>query len=111
MVQPNRTMGSHQWAFYEETLHDLPDGKFSVGIGNYAVADSGMGREQIWQAIGGLIDQLTDGGADKVSLTKADGDVCYLYVRVRGKAVDIGARMDFRELGWEPLCERLDGNC
>lgn len=97
------TFGEHAWAIEEETIAKLPPGTFSVGIGNDLVKQSGFTHQEILSSFGPLILQLIDGGANKLHMNHLD-----VYARRRGKAVDLGTRRDFDDLGWSAVCDVLD---
>lgn len=98
-----QAMGLHAWEYEAEAIAALPDGTYSVGVGQHLVAESGYSPESITAAFGQVYNELVDGGANAGVL----GGVT-VYVRRRGKALDVGNRQDFAELGWEPLCDVLD---
>ena len=102
-------MGMCRWSFEEESISELPDGTWSIGIGNDLEDQVGVSPKELSQILGPAIRKLTQDGAYKLNLVNPHTcqDV-QLYVRLRGKAVDFGTRKDFSDLGWEGVCDALD---
>ena len=100
----NKVMGDHQWSYEEEKIERLPAGIYSVGIGRDLIRLSGeTSAQKILDGLSMVLDQLIDGGAN---VGRFRGHKCYF--RKRGKAIDIGTRADFEEIGWGAICKELD---
>lgn len=103
-----QNMGSHAWSYYSEKVAQLPEGSLDVGIGTDLERASGLSAKDIALTVAPLVDKMIDGGANMIDMTWPTGVVVRAYVRKRGKAVDIGSRKDFCDLGWGPLADELD---
>lgn len=103
MDSNRNTVGSTQWQYDSETIEQLPNGMFSVGIGNGISHDTGLSKEDILLAVSDLVPTITDGAA-YVGLI---GSVRCYFMR-RGKAVEVGSRKDFEDLEWGALCDEID---
>lgn len=99
----NKTFGDCAWMYEEEKIDRLPAGIFSVGVGQHLVEQSGVPAHVIVDSLDQVLDKLIDGGANigAVNQTKC-------YYRRRGKAIEVGTRQDFEELGWGGLCDICD---
>lgn len=102
----SRTLGPVEWAYREEALTSMR-GVIDIGVGDDAMRVTGMGMNAIGELIQPHFRSLIDGGANNADLT-CNGLVVRLYVRRRGRHVDIGTRLDFIALGWELVCDALD---
>lgn len=107
-MKARNTMGDHAWAYASEKIAQLPDGAMSMGIGLDLERQSGLSPQDLATQLAPLVDQMIDGGANMIDLTWPTGITIRAYVRKRGKAVDIGSRKDFIELGWQPIVDELD---
>ena len=103
----SRTVGQSQWQHLSETIAALPKGVFNVGVGDDLTRVTGMTLVEICDALCPVATQMIDGGANIATLAYR-GQEFVVYVRRRGKAIDLGTRIDFQALGWEPLCDLLD---
>lgn len=102
-------MGMCRWSFEEESISELPDGTWSIGMGNDLADQVGVSPEELSQILGPSIPDLTPGGANKLNVVHPHtGQDVQIYARLRGKAVDFGTRKDFSDLGWEGVCAALD---
>lgn len=100
-----RTFGKKAWAAEEQRIQKLPPGMASVGIGDDLVRRSGIPAEQIVGLLYQVFAQIIDGGACVGMLNNTR-----CYFRRRGKAVDIGTRHDFEDLGWAKICDLCDAH-
>jgi hypothetical protein len=99
------TFGPHGWAFEEESIDRLPSGAFSAGVGPDIVLQSGHSKESIVSGLRPIFDQLADGHA---GVGFVDQTRCYYWRR--GKAIDLGTRSDFEEIGWSAICDACDAS-
>jgi hypothetical protein len=99
-------MGCDAWQRREEVVAANPD-LADVGVGRDAVRVTGLSGEEISNAVVEVLHDLVDGGANAVVMHTTAGAVT-LYVRRRGRSVDVGTRRDFADLGWASICDRLD---
>lgn len=99
--------GEHAWAFEEEKIAALPHGCHSIGIGNGLVLQTGLSQREIYDLIVPVVPDLIDGGANLLELNCSRGRVT-AYATRRGKAIDIGNRMDFDDIGMLAVCDLLD---
>jgi hypothetical protein len=102
----NKILGTDEMWRREELVATIP-GAFDVGVGADACAQTGMGGRALSRLLLDYFHDFTDGGADLVELTSGP-DVVRLYVRRRGRLVDVGTRKDFTELGWQAICDIID---
>lgn len=107
MPTKKNIMGTTDWSYKSETIDRLPDGVFSIGIGQGLADETGLTNEDIAQLLGSQVTQLTNGGMNKLCL-QFNGNTFDIYARQRGKAVEFGSRQDFKELGWAAACDELD---
>lgn len=101
-----RKMGFMEWSYHEEKIATLP-GMADIGIGDDLVRKSGLPGRELGEVYRLQIHDFIDGGANLTRLHLPDGDLI-VYVRRRGRSVDIGTRADFEALGWGMLCDELD---
>lgn len=99
----NKMACDHQWSYMEETIHELPDGVFSVGVGAHLIEETGMTGPEIMDSLCDFAHQIIDGGMNYGFIGRVP-----IYLRRRGKAVEVGTREDFKEFGWEELCDIMD---
>lgn len=99
-MKERNTFSPQEWADEAKKIERLPNGAFSVGVGQHISKETGLSLEQIAAAVGPLVDSISDGGMLVVNVNGVRA-----YLRRRGKAIDAGNRADFDELGWGPLCE------
>jgi hypothetical protein len=98
-------MGLDAWQRREEVVAATP-GLVDVGVSRDAARVTGMTSEAISDAVVDRFHDFIDGGANSIVLHLPAGAVT-LYVRRRGRHVDVGSRKDFADLGWERLCDLL----
>ena len=98
----SRTMAAHAWFHHEERIASLP-GAIDVGVGDDAVHVTGLSSRDLGSRVRMVFHDLIDGGANLILV----GEI-QLYVRRRGRSVDVGTRQDFAALGWEMICDLLD---
>jgi hypothetical protein len=89
----SRTMGTDDWLRHEEKVSSM-SGVIDIGIGDDAVRVVGKDASVIGSAVRTVYHELIDGGANAINLNGHR-----LYVRRRGKHVDVGTRRDFEALG------------
>lgn len=78
-------------------------GQVDIGVGSDAAAATGMSSADLGASVASVIDELTDGGANKMRLVGVP-----LYAKRRGSLVDVGTRADFVAAGWAAICDILD---
>jgi hypothetical protein len=77
-------------------------------VGRDAVQTSGMQSAQLAGLFRDLFHQFIDGGANIVNVASPNGGEVRIYVRRRGRSLDVGTRQDFLDLGWGVICDALD---
>jgi len=107
-MSDGNTMDGFDWARHEERIAGL-NGVIDIGIGKFAVAETGLEMTELGELFQGLYHQLIDGGANVTNLTCPKGIIA-VYVRRRGKSLDVGTRRDWEQLGWSNLCDLLDAD-
>lgn len=105
-MKKQQTFGSSQWLYESEKIERLPAGTYSFGIGQDLMLMTGLPVQQILAKIADVFDKPIDGGADVGFMNQTR---CYIHRR--GKAVDIGTRTDFADLGWTDICDACDKSC
>ena len=75
-----------------------------IGIGPHLLEETGMTSRELGRSLLLVFRDLEDGGANNLDLNGIR-----LYARRRGHCIDAGNRQDFKEIGWEILCDVLDG--
>lgn len=103
MTTKNRILKGHEWDVVEENIAALPDGNFSIGIGAHLMEASGFTGPQIRDAVGQIIGDFKDRGAYLIMIGSTK-----CYANMHGKAVEVGTRKDFEELGLGKVCDLLD---
>jgi hypothetical protein len=103
----NQQISLDEWDRHAEELAAHPD-LMSIGVGSDAQRTTGLDGPELCRLVGDRLHDLTDGGADLLTLTDPHGRRFRLYARRRGRTVDVGTRRDWTDLGWEKLCDVLD---
>ena len=98
----NKIIGGHEWDYMSEAIEQQDE--YSIGIGAHLMEQTGCSGPDIADGIREIADDLADGGANLLVLDS--GIRC--YVMRRGKAIDVGTREDFAELGWQDVVKALD---
>ncbi len=106
------TMGTDAWWRHEELVASLPN-VVDVGVGDDAAKVTGMSLVELSVMYRDQFHRFKDGGVYMTELRPelVGGRVVKLYIRRRGRSLDVGTRKDFALLGWEGLCDVLDKKC
>lgn len=106
-----QALGMDGWLRHEERLATMPN-VTDIGLGTDAVERCRMGEDGLGEVFREWFHRFAE-GSQLIDFQVRDPDdgttwTVRLYVRRRGRSLDVGTRQDFTELGWERLCDALD---